>query len=87
MSGTNGNLTPTQARMLAVLSDGRPHDRKELHGCLDDDLAALTSIQPHLTRIRDKIRGKGEDILCVLQYRTIKYHHVRVLCSPYDGRT
>jgi hypothetical protein len=83
----NGHLTTTQKRMMAVLSDGLPHDRHELHACLDDELSALTAIQPHLTYIRKAIRGRGEDVLCVYHGRTVKYQHVRVLYSPYDGRT
>ena len=86
-SAQNGRLTPTQTRMMEVLRDGMPHDREELHACLDDNLSALTAIQPHLTYIRKVIRIRGEDVLCVLHGRRIKYQHVRVMYSPYDGRT
>ena len=79
-------FTPTQKRMLELLSDGLPHRREELHKCLEDDLSQLNAIQPHISRIRDKIRGKGEDIICVYFERTIGYQHVRVLYSANDGR-
>ena len=87
MSLANGTYTPTEKRMLKLLSDGLPHKRQELHSCLEDELSQLDAIQPHLSRIRHRIRAVGEDIICVLHQRTIAYQHVRTLCSPYDGRS
>src|SRR6266852_8410233 len=29
-----GNLTPIEERMLKILSDGKPHSKAELHGCV-----------------------------------------------------
>lgn len=71
--------TPTQQRMIDLLSDGMPHDRKELHRCLDDELAQLSAIQFHLSMIRRVLRPRGEDILCVLFDRKIHYQHIRLL--------
>lgn len=85
MSGNNG-YTPTERRMLALLRDGLPHLREELHACLYDEMAELSAIQPHLSHIRQKLRPHGEDIICELHKRTIHYRHVRLLNSPYDGR-
>lgn len=81
----NGKFTPTEKRILTVLSDGLPHTRQELHRCLSDELAELSAIQPHISRIRRRLQNKGQDIVCVLCNRQIQYQHVRILNSAYDG--
>lgn len=77
-------FTPTEKRILELLSDGRPHKRQEVHACLDDDLASLKSITPHISRIRRKINTQGEEIVCVARERSYYYQHVRLLYSPYN---
>ena len=57
--------TPTQARMLKVLSDGMPHRYEELRACLDDELAR--NVKTHIGHIRKKLRPIGQDIVC--EYR------------------
>lgn len=78
MPNENG-WTPTQQRMIDLLSDGMPHDRHELHACLDDPLSSLATIKFHLSLIRRIIRLRGEDIICELWERKIHYRHVRLL--------
>jgi DNA-binding response OmpR family regulator len=58
------SLTPIQRRMFTVLRDRHFHTRQELHACLDDELAALTSIQFHISRLRAKLRHHGFTISC-----------------------
>lgn len=79
------NLTPTQLRILELLSDGRPHTRREMHACLDDDLAQPTAFERHLTGMRKILRPKGEDILCqrCRNGQDSYYVLVRLLASPY----
>ena len=79
--------TPTEFRILQLLRDGLPHRREEVHACLDDDLSALRSITPHLTRLRKKIQPAGQDILAVTTGRITFYQQVRLLNSANDGRT
>ena len=79
-------FTPTEKRILTVLSDGQAHRREELHKCLPDELAALEAIQPHISRLRKKLSPVGEDIICTLKARQIHYQHVRLISSSYDGR-
>ncbi len=76
--------TPTQAKILALLSDGLPHSRKEIHGCLPDELSNITTIQAHISYMRKSLRPKGEDILCEIYNRTVHYRHVRLIGSS-DG--
>ena len=80
------NFTPTQTKMLKVLDDGCRHTREELHGCLVDELGALSNIKTHISMIRKKLRPMGQDIICELNERTIHYRHVRLLANPYNGR-
>ncbi len=71
-------FTPTEQRMLAVLADGLPHTRQELHACLVDDMGPLSNIQMHLSSIRRMLRGQGEDVVCELKGK-IYYRHVKLL--------
>lgn len=72
-------LTPTQQRMLALLSDGRPHARQELHALLCDDLGRLSNIQPHLSHIRKAIRPKGHAIVCeIVEQRQVYYRRANL---------
>lgn len=73
--------TPTEQRMLDLLGDGQPHRREELHACLYDDLSVCSNIQPHLSRIRRKIRPRGLEIVCELLSRRICYRLVRLVVS------
>lgn len=72
-------FTPVQRRMLAVLSDGEPHSRQELHGCLADDLGALSNIRWHLMQLRKKLRVKGQDVLIEYRERKMHYRMVRLI--------
>lgn len=74
--------TITQVKMLAVLADGAPHARKELHNCLFDNLGPLSNIRAHITRLRKILRPQGQDIICELHGRTLCYRHIKLLRKP-----
>lgn len=74
--------SPTERRMLAVLADGMPHSRKELHACLLDDMGALSNIQPHIKSLRPKLQRKGQFIVCELYNGSPHYRQVRLLINP-----
>lgn len=74
-------FTPVEARMIGVLSDGRPHRREQLHRCLVDELGEVRNIRAHITRIRSKIRPHGEDVQCVRFRRRVCYQLVRLLIT------
>lgn len=80
MSRTNG-YTPTQARIVKLLSDGEPHRREELRALLPDDLGGFENLKPHLTAIRKHLRPRGEDIVCRFLNRGLHYQHVRLISS------
>lgn len=79
MAGSNG-WTPTELRILKVLSDGKGHPKEELHKCLEDDLAQLHCVAAHICFMRRKL-PKDEAILCVAQGHKRFYQHVRFLVS------
>jgi hypothetical protein len=74
-------FTPTQRRILAVLSDGLPHTPGELHACLDDELAGRNAVQFHLSKLRKTLREVGQDVICEYYQRRFTYRHVRLLAN------
>ena len=79
------SFTPTQAKMLAVLADGQPHTRAELHACLVDELGPGSNIRPHLSAIRKKLRPIGQDIICEAVNYKYFYRHIRLLAPVKSG--
>lgn len=90
MTATQPKITPTQKRILAVLSDGEPHSREELIACLPDwdasvgeQDAYVRNLKHKIATIRKVIRPRGRDILCVLtgwkSGRSTKYQQVRLI--------
>lgn len=80
MSASNG-YTPTQRKMLAVLSDGLPHSKVELHACLHDDLGEMSNIRVHLANVRKHLRPKGQDVLTQFINRRLHYRLVRLIAG------
>lgn len=72
-------LTPTQRRILAMLNDGLPHSRREIHGCLVDELGALANIRVHICHLRKMLRPMGHEIICEYAGRTLHYRRVKLL--------
>ena len=59
------DLTPTQQRMLTLLSDERPHNRFALKKCLRDaEMGSLQGIKMHLSMLRKKIEPHHYGIQC-----------------------
>jgi DNA-binding CsgD family transcriptional regulator len=77
-------FTPTQTRILRVLADGMPHRPEELVAAIGDSESTVENLWPHLTRIRGKLRPRGEDILCQFILRRVHYRHVRLLAHAGD---
>lgn len=61
----NGNgFTPTEQRIIDVLSDGMRHKQDELLKCIEDELATPSNLYSHISRIRKKIHPIGRDVVC-----------------------
>lgn len=76
-----GWFTPTELRLLLVLSDGKPHTRTELHAVLPDELGPYQNVQRHVSNIRKILRVQGQDIVCVWHKRTLCYQQIRLLSA------
>jgi hypothetical protein len=76
-------FTPTQQRILKILSDGRPHSITELRTALNDELAVRCALKVHICHIRKKLRPIGQDILFEITGKIdgtyYSYRHVRLL--------
>lgn len=71
-------LTPTQLKLLRLLSDGRPHTPEELQSLCPDDMTG--SVRMHVSNLRKFLQPRGEDIVCVLGFqRRIYYRRVIVV--------
>ncbi len=80
-------FTPTEQAILELLSDGMPHPRDEVKRLLPDDLADARAIAVHVCNLRRKIGRVGQDIIFTIDRRRKCYRLVRMLASPYDGRS
>jgi DNA-binding response OmpR family regulator len=81
------DYTPTQQRMLAILADGMPHTREELHTCINDDLADMHVVNVHISLLRRKLRPIGQDIVKEIGFQFKHYfRHIRLLASSTDGK-
>lgn len=58
-------MTPTQQRMLTILSDCRKHKVDELVACLTDELGTPAHMRVHLAHLRKAVRAEGQDIACI----------------------
>ena len=73
MTATQPKITPTQRRILAVLSDGEPHSREELIACMPDSegiegdygTSAYNCLRMHISNLRKHLALKGQDVVCV----------------------
>ncbi len=72
-------FTPVETKMLAVLSDGMPHGKEELHECLWDREGTVDNIRMHISNMRKKLERHGHTIVCVTLWRKAFYRHVRLL--------
>ncbi len=73
----NGKKTVRQ-RMYDLLSDGYLHSAKELHGCLDDDLASVKGVAFHICLLREDLAREGRGVAThkeegVLYYQLIRF--------------
>jgi hypothetical protein len=73
--------SPTQQRILALLSDGLPHAPRELVNCLNDNHPDVpnSNLSVYITSLRKALRPLGQDIILEWHGRKPTYRHVRVV--------
>ena len=76
--------TPTEQRLIHLLSDGMPHPKAEVQGCIGDELSRAARYSA-LSALRKKLRPIGQEIVCETTGRATFYRHVRLLCDPTEG--
>jgi DNA-binding response OmpR family regulator len=76
---SENGFTETESKMLSVLADGMPHRREELHACLWDEAGRLSNICIHISKLRKKLRPKGQHIVCEFINRRTHYRQIRLL--------
>jgi DNA-binding response OmpR family regulator len=79
-------FTPTERRMLDMLSDGQGHRKEELHTCLSDELSSVETVRVHIHTLRKKLQRSGHDIVCVINKGDAYYRHVITLPKAGDGK-
>ncbi len=65
MDGQQAVLTPTQRRLLVVLSDGLAHRQSELLAQLSDGQGENATLAMHFSNLRKLLKPQGDGILCV----------------------
>lgn len=73
------HFTPTQEKILDILSDGDRHTKHELFECLHDELGLIDNVFIHISNIRNKLRPIGEYIVCEVDRGRNYYRHVRLI--------
>lgn len=77
------HLTPTEQKIIDLLSDGLPHQRADVLKCVNDRLADLHTLAVHMFNIRRKVRPFGKDVLLVTRKGGYHYQYV-ILLSGKD---
>lgn len=72
-------LTPTEKRIVDLLSDGQAHSQQELVTCLPDELSDKAALGVHLTFLRKKLRTVGRAIRTEITEKMVDYRMVRVI--------
>ena len=70
-------FTPTQRRIVDLLSDGEPHDKAEMRLCLYDDLGGDNNVHYHICQIRKLLLPVGYLIMIQFRGRTPLYRLVQ----------
>lgn len=76
-------LTPNDERILRVLNDGQRHSAEELLACLEDDLASRGAVRTAVSRLRQKLRRRGRDVLCEFANRRCFYRQVILISNDH----
>lgn len=79
------HYTPIEIRIIELLSDGLPHDRKEVLDCLNDRLANFNALAAAIMRLRPKVRELQQEIVTEYHKGCIAYRHVILLSGSALG--
>lgn len=74
-------FTPTQQKIIDILSDGQRHTAQELFDCLPDELGYIDNLTQHISNIRNRLKPIGQWIVCETANKRRYYRHVRLLAK------
>ena len=77
MIAAKPRYTPTHKRMLALLRDGQPHSREEMHACLWDELSKMSAVKHQVCMLRALLKPR-RDIIVQYYKRSLYYRLIRV---------
>lgn len=66
-------FTPTQQKIMDLLSDGKPHAKDEIRECLWDTMTELRNVHVHITNLRTILRPWGYIITIKFKTRIPQY--------------
>lgn len=73
------HYTANEQRIIDLLRDGLPHDRREVLECLKDNQSNLHALAVAIMRLRPKVRALGQEIVTEHRRGGIAYRHVILL--------
>jgi hypothetical protein len=73
------HYTPSEQRIIDLLADGMPHERREVLACLKDEMATLNSLSVMIHRLRPKVRELGQEIVTEYRRGGYWYRHIILL--------
>ena len=74
-------FTPTQQRIIDLMSHGKPVLPEEILACLNDEQQPVHAVTVHICHLRKKLRPMGSDIKRELYGSRWCYVMVRLLAS------
>ena len=78
--------TPTEQRIIDLLSDGLMHSSNELLGCLEGaDELSKSAVRQHIFNMRRKMAEAAEYISCEVYSGRLYWRHVRLIVTPENG--
>lgn len=78
-------FTPTERRILDVLGDEERHTFEELWKCLNDEEAVRQTLSVHLSNLRQKLAGKGRNIISIRDSGVGYFQLVRRIIPSTEG--
>jgi hypothetical protein len=79
MPNVSIQYTPIQQRIIDLLSDGLPHERRDMLKCINPNSKNLNGLAVHIAFLRSKVRELRQDIVTELRRGGIYYRMVILL--------
>lgn len=78
------HFTPTERKIIHLLSDGRRHLNIEVARVVDPEVLSTKGLKMHFKNLRSKLNPIGQEIVCIRYFGKYYYQHVRFLKNPNE---